>query len=253
MRLIEELEREGLFLFRWRSFLPLVIMPAALAALHDATRFEELWGQTPDHLWAYACMLFSLLGLAMRWGTIGFIPPGTSGRSTRSQRADTLNTTGTYSIVRNPLYLGNFVAIIGIALSTKAWWFVLLMCLAYWLYIERIIAAEERFLAEKFGAAYDEWTRDTPAFIPRVSRWRWPSRSFSLRTVLRREYNGVLAVAASYLVLEVVADLVIEGEALSSWVAEDQVWIWLFLAASVVFFGLRTLKKHTRLLRVETE
>jgi hypothetical protein len=60
-------------------------------------------------------------------------------------------------------------------------------------------------------------------------------------------------VAASYLGLEVIAGLVIEGGAASSWLAEDRVWVWLFLASLVVFLGLPTLKKRTRLLRVEIQ
>ncbi len=245
MRLSEQLEREGGFLFRRRSFLPLVIIPAALPALYDATGFEALWEQTLEDLWIYACMLLSVVGLASRWGTVGLVAPETSGRNTRSQLADALNTAGMHSIVRNPLYLGNFVAILGLAVSTKSWWFVLLVCLAYWLYIERIIAAEERFLAEKFGARYDEWARKTPAFISNFSCWCRPTKAFSLRTVLRREYDGILAVAVSYLGLEVVADLAIEGEPLSSRLAEDRVWVWFFLTSSVVFLGLRALKNHT--------
>ena len=248
MRLVEQLEREGGFLFRWRSFVPLVILPAALPALYDAAQFEAQWGQIADHVWAYGCVALSFVGLAIRWLTVGFAAPGTSGRNTRAQRAETLNTTGMYAIVRNPLYLGNFVAILGLALSTKAWWFVLIVALAYWLYIERIVAAEERFLAEKFGAAYETWARQTPVLIPRVSRWRRSAEPFSLRTVLRREYNGVLAVAASYFILEAVTDLLIEGEPLASWVVEDRPWVWLVVAAALVFLALRFLKKHSRIL-----
>ncbi|MBX6368265.1 MAG: lipid A phosphate methyltransferase [Rhodospirillales bacterium] len=250
MRLIERLEREGAFLFRWRSFLPLVVVPAAVPALYEAARFEAVWGPTAHHAWVYACMALSFVGLGIRWMTVGFVPAGTSGRRTRSQQAEVLNTTGMYSIVRNPLYLGNFLAILGLALSTEDWRFVLLVCSAYWLYIERVIAAEERFLAGKFGARYEEWARDTPAFIPSFSRWRSPAEAFSLRTVLRREYNGVLAVAASYFVLEAITDLVIEGEAFSGWLDEDRVWVWLFVASTIVFASLRTLKKHTHLLHV---
>lgn len=248
MRLIDQLARDGGFLFRWRSFLPLVVIPAAIPALSDAAWVEHLWGDTPENMWVYACMILSFAGLAIRWATVGFVPAGTSGRNTRSQRADVLNTTGMYSLVRNPLYLGNFVAILGLALSTMAWWFVLIVVLSYWLYIERIIAAEEKFLAEKFGATYGEWTRNTPVFLPIFSGWRPPTERFSLRTMLRREYNGVLAVAASYLALEAIGDLLIEGDALTSWLAEDRTWIWLLLASALVFFSLRTLKKHTRLL-----
>lgn len=250
MRLTEHLEREGDFLFRWRSFLPLALVPAALPALYADVGFDLLWGPTSDHAWVYLCMMFSLSGLVIRWVTVGFVPAGTSGRNTRAQRADALNTTGMYAVVRNPLYLGNFIAILGLALSTRAWWFVLLVALAYWLYIERIIAAEERFLAEKFGAAYDAWASNTPLFMPNFNRWRRPSETFSLRTVMRREYNGVLHVAASYFAIEVIVDLLMEGEIPSYWLHEDHVWIWFFVTSSVVFLTLRTLKKHTRLLRV---
>jgi protein-S-isoprenylcysteine O-methyltransferase Ste14 len=248
MRLIEELEREGRFLFRWRSFLPLVMVPFALLALKDGSRIETLLGEHADHLWAYACMLLSFIGLAIRWITVGFVSPGTSGRNTQAQRAHALNTTGAYSVVRNPLYLGNFVVILGLALSTKAWWFVLLASFAYWLYIERIIATEEQFLAQKFGATYEEWARRVPAFIPRFSLWCPPAQSFSLRTVLRREYAGVLAVAASYLALELVLDLVIKGRDFMVWQREDRVWIWVFALSLILFTVLRTLKRRTTIL-----
>ncbi|MGC9453013.1 MAG: methyltransferase family protein, partial [Oceanipulchritudo sp.] len=50
---------------------------------------------------------------------------GTSGRNTKQQVAYSLNTTGFYSVVRNPLYLGNFFMYLGIALFTHHWWLVL--------------------------------------------------------------------------------------------------------------------------------
>lgn len=253
MRLIEEFEREGRFLFRWRGFLPLVIVPFALVALRDDSKIETLWGHNADHLWAYACMSLSFIGLAIRWITVGFVSPGTSGRNTRAQRAHVLNTTGAYSVVRNPLYLGNFIVILGLALSTKAPWFILLVSLAYWLYIERIIATEEQFLAKKFGAAYEEWARKVPAFVPKLSLWRPAAQSFSLRTVLRREYSGVLAVAASYLALELVLDLVIRRQHFMAWQHEDRAWIWLFALSAMVFVVLRTLKRHTAILDVADE
>ncbi len=253
MRLIEEFEREGRFLFRWRSYLPLVILPFALLALEDGSRIKTLWGETADHAWAYACMSLSFIGLAIRWITVGFVSPGTSGRNTQAQRAHVLNTTGAYSVVRNPLYLGNFVVILGLALSTKAWWFVLLASFAYWLYIERIIATEEQFLSKKFGAAYDEWARRVPAFIPTFSLWCPPAQPFCLRTVLRREYSGVLAVAASYLALELVLDLAIRRESFMHWQREDRVWIWMFALSLILFAILRALKRRTAILDVADE
>jgi protein-S-isoprenylcysteine O-methyltransferase Ste14 len=239
------MERDGAFLFRWRSFLPLALIPFALAALAQGHSVESYLGDAAYHRWAYACMALSFAGLAIRWATVAFVPARSSGRNTRSQRADALNTTGLYSLTRNPLYLGNFIAVLGIALSIGVWWFVLLVGLAYWLYIERIIAAEEAFLARKYGAAYIGWAAATPVFLPGFRNWRPPAGPFSLRMLLRREYNGVLAVGAAFVALEAIADLGFEGEPFGVWLWEDGAWVALLLGTLAVFGVLRILKKHT--------
>lgn len=48
--------------------------------------------------------------------TIGQVPKGTSGRNTSQQVADTLSTDGVYSVVRHPLYLGNFLMCMGVSM-----------------------------------------------------------------------------------------------------------------------------------------
>lgn len=48
-----------------------------------------------------------------------------------------------YSIVRNPLYFGNLLIAIGLALLPGVWWLLLIVGLAFFIYYERIIAAEE--------------------------------------------------------------------------------------------------------------
>lgn len=253
MRLIRQIERQGAFLFRWRSYLPLTLLPATLVALNETAYFEAKSGVDLHDWWVYICMLISLAGLAVRWVTIGFVPSGTSGRNTRYQRADRLNTTGIYSVVRHPLYLGNFIVILGLALSLAVWWFVLLVSLAYWLYIERIITAEEAFLASSFGKEYNEWADHTPTFMPSFSRWRCAQEPICLRMILRREYNGVLAVALAYFVMEAFLDVLIEGEPFFSWLQEDRVWTLFLVGSFIVFLCLRTAKKHTDLLRVSRQ
>jgi isoprenylcysteine carboxyl methyltransferase (ICMT) family protein YpbQ len=155
-----------------------------------------------------------------------------------------------YSIVRNPLYLGNFIIYFGIALATKSWWFVFLVGAAYWLYIERIIAAEEAYLAAKFGEVFERWTAKTPIFVPRLALWQRAEARFSLRTVLRREYPGVLACAASFVALNAIEELVVEGVPFERWLTEDRVVLLIFALALVLFLVLRTLKKSTRFLHV---
>lgn len=213
-------------------------------------RFDLLLGERLEHLWIGFCFLISLAGLAIRAATVGFIPGGTSGRNTREQRARQLNIAGMYSITRNPLYLGNLIVLMGIAMATMVWWFVVIAGLAYWIYIERIIAAEETFLTAKFGDDYLAWAARTPAFIPNFALWKAPELPFSMRTVLRREYNGLFAITASFFILEFVMDVLIEHQSLILWFHEDWTWFAVLCAGIFVFITLRTLKKHTCLLRV---
>jgi hypothetical protein len=188
--------------------------------------------------------------LAIRWATIAFVPPGTSGRNTLSQRADQLNTTGMYSLVRNPLYLGNFIAMLGVLICIKVWWIIAIFALCYWLYIERVIAVEEAYLEQKFGEPYRTWTARVPAFIPKFANWTPPSGTFCLPFLLRREYNGLLAVGGSFFALELILDVIVRREPLAEWLVEDVGWFALGAITLVLFLLLRFLKKQTRVLNI---
>jgi len=252
MALIESFEKSGNWLFRWRSYLPLVLYVLAGAVL--------LWGPAPEEekisnwdAFEMICLTISLLGLVIRALTIGYTPRGTSGRNTaEGQVAETLNTRGIYGTVRHPLYLGNFLMWMGLVLYVGSWEFSLLVSLAFWLYYERIMFAEEAFLRRKFGQVYLDWAERTPAFLPRWSGWKPAGVPFSFRNVLKREYNGFFAVFLTFAWISWMQSGRLESEMGKGW-AEARVqgvWWVLFLAASVVFLLLRTLKKRTRVLDV---
>ncbi len=251
MRIIHRLESQGAFLFRWRSFLPLLLIPLSVPALFEAAHIESIIGEDIDDLLSLCCLVFSFSGLVLRAATVGFVLSGTSGRNTSEQRANVLNTTGLYSIVRNPLYLGNFIVIFGLVMAIKVWWFAIIFVLMYWLYIERIIAVEEAYLSTKFGKEYDEWVRATPCFVPRFRYWKRPAEKFSFRTVLRREYNGVLVLVLAYLILDVLTDTIASDESVAEWAGRDYLWLGIAAVGVVIFLSLRTLKRQTRLLHVE--
>ena len=99
-----------------------------------------------NEIWQGCCLAVSLLGLVVRIITVGRAPMGTSGRNTREQVANTLNSTGMYSVVRHPLYLGNYLIMMGFALWPHVWWLAVLTTCFYALYYERIMLAEEAFL-----------------------------------------------------------------------------------------------------------
>src|SRR5688572_21275302 len=109
MLIRDRLREQGQLLFRLRSSLPLVLTPVVFLALRDSQWFEAAYGDAIDDVYDWLCIGVSALGLVLRIAIAGSVPRRTSGRNTRKgQVADTLNTTGAYSLVRHPLYLANF-------------------------------------------------------------------------------------------------------------------------------------------------
>lgn len=244
MPLREDFASTGNWLFRRRSYLPIIVISIFLFSMKD---YEYLGhSERLDHIWEAICLAVSFFGLGIRIFTIGHTPKGTSGRNTKRQIAETLNTTGAYSVVRNPLYLGNFFMGLGIALFAHLWWLTLIYILVFWLYYERIIFAEEEYLRNKFGQAYLEWANETPAFIPRFDKYKKADLPFSLKNVLRREYNGFFALVFLMAILEVTGDIRYQGE-----FDVDAGWLLLATTSLVLWVVLRSLKKYTNILNVE--
>ena len=241
MAMREEFEREGKWLFRWRSFLPLFLIALFLVALPGIEQPGH--GEKHEGMWGGLSLAICLLGLAVRMYTIGHAANSTSGRNTKQQVADSLNTTGIYSVVRHPLYLGNFLIWSGIALSFQTWWLLLICGLIFWIYYERIMFAEEEFLRERFGEEYLEWARNTPAFIPCLTRFVKPVEVFSLKTVLRKENDGLFAIIVVLTLFEVVGDLVGEHK-----FEIDPFWLVVICASTVIWMTLKVLKKASQVL-----
>ena len=201
MSLIHEYERSGNLLFRYRGQIPLIffILAAPVILFSDYSWYGPLDGFSLTIL----SILVSLAGIIVRAYTIGTTPAGTSGRNTQEQVADALNSTGIYSLVRHPLYLGNYLMWAGLLLFTGHFWFIISISLVYWLYYERIMFAEERFLEKKYGQVYTDWSMTAPAFFPRLKGFRKPSIPFSLKSVFRREYSGWLATAIGFAFIDI--------------------------------------------------
>ena len=191
-------------------------------------------------------MAISFLGLVLRMVIVGHAPYGTSGRNTREQVAETLNTTGLYSVVRHPLYLANYIIIIGFTMEFHVWWLVLLITSVYALYYERIMLAEEAFLRARFGAEFEQWAAVTPAFIPKFHGWKPFNVPFCWRTVLQREYNAFFLIITVFFLLDLIGDSIAERR-----IKIEAAWLGVFIGGFVIFATLRTLKKRTHLLTVK--
>ncbi|AMQ57861.1 methyltransferase family protein [Algoriphagus sanaruensis] len=246
MALQEELESQGNWLFKYRSFLPLVILILAIPIyLRRDLHPEEYLFYREEYasFLIYFGLAVGLAGLIIRIYTVGHTPKNTSGRNTKEgQLADTLNTTGIYSVVRHPLYLGNFLMWLGPAILTGHLWFILSFILMYWVYYERIMFAEEQFLRKKFGDQYLEWSQQVPAFIPKWKGFKKSNLHFSWKKVLRKEKNGLFALFLIFCAFDICGVLI-----------HNKPEINLFLASfttftGILYFVLKVLKRKTTLL-----
>lgn len=243
MTLHAAMEHRGRWLFRYRSHLPLLLAPLFAAALVDFRGAPVADVLNPG--WQILCLTVALLGVATRVATIGFVPARTSGRNTRKQVADTLNTTGMYSIVRHPLYLGNALSIVGVTLFFRCGWLTVIVGLVFALYYERIILAEEAFLAHTFNRHFEAWAERVPVILPRPGLWRSPALPFSWRTVVRAEYQGVVAILFMLSASEALAAATVAGRVIA-----DPIWVGEMTIAVAGLAICRYLKKRTDLLRV---
>ena len=244
MSLRTEFEHSGSWLFRHRSYLPVLSLPLFIGGILTFSYLGS--NHESEELWNLLCLVISFAGLVVRIVTIGYAPKGTSGRNTSKQVADVLSTTGMYSLVRHPLYLGNYLIVLGLISFFHSAWLILSATCVYALYYERIMFAEEAFLRERFGATFEAWAEQTPAIIPKFHGWVAPSIPFCWRTVLRREYTGLFGIIATATALEIILDSVAEHRLRIDWP-----WIGLLASGGAIYLTLRTLKKTTALLHVK--
>ncbi len=241
MALVHELERSGNWLFRRRSWLPVVFIAAGIAALYLTNRQAIIFNLTPELLF----LGVSLLGEAVRVYTVGHAAKNTSGRNTvAGQIADELNTTGIYSLVRHPLYIGNFLMWLGPVLFVRSPVFLIIFILVYWLYYERIIFAEEQFLRKKFGDAYDIYSEKVRAVLPRFKGFVKPSLPFSLKSVLKREYNSFINIFLIFTLLDLFRNYF-----LSERIYLTPMWIYMTVPTLIIWLVIRLLHKKTGLLK----
>ncbi len=241
MALNNEFRKQGDFLFKNRSYLPLIFLLTGLG-VHIYCKFQNPAIESAiDEYYEFICLGVSLMGLLIRILTVGFTPKNTSGRNTKmGQVADELNTTGMYSVIRHPLYLGNFLMWLGVAMLTANLWFIISFIFLFCLYYERIMFAEESFLIEKFGNDYLSWSSYTPAFVPTFKKVTIPKYSFSVVKVLKKEKNGMAAIFLLFWLFEWFEGIITNSH---TYIIVD-FWFYAAILSSVLYLILKILKKR---------
>lgn len=78
--------------------------------------------------------------------------------------ANSLQTTGIYSVTRNPMYISLLLFYTGLAFFIGNWWNIILLPLLFLFIQQYVIGREEKYLVRKFGNEYMDYRR-------RVRRW----------------------------------------------------------------------------------
>lgn len=242
MALRLELREQGDLLFRYRSYLPVVIVLPALYLY--VTNGSGLVPEGYRSVYELGCLAVALVGELVRIKAVGHSADNTSGRNTtEGQLADSINTTGLYSTLRHPLYLGNYLMWLGLAGLTQNVWFMVAFTGLYWIYYERIMFAEEEFLIGKFGNAYLEWSKRTPAFVPKFSQWVKPKLSFSWPKVIRQEKASILNLFLVFAAFEAARSWYATGS-----VHLEKVWIYGLGLAAGWYILVKAIQLTTSLL-----
>jgi len=95
-----------------------------------------------------------------------------------------LTLTGPYAMVRNPIYIGNTLILVGTTLIAELVWFAPVMLLACMITYALTVRYEERHLSEKYGAPYCDFLTKVPRWIPRISNMSDPAAHNHMRYLL---------------------------------------------------------------------
>jgi len=83
-------------------------------------------------------------------------------------------TEGPYSVVRNPLYVFNFIGAVGFGLAIENPVLAALLTVGFSVFYPSVVRHEEAAMARSFGESYARYRDSTPRWLPRWSNFHEP-------------------------------------------------------------------------------
>lgn len=228
----------GKVFFRYRNILGPTIFLVALVLSQPGYPFGQA---NLNFAFDVAGVVIALLGQLLRVVTIGYEYIVRGGRN-RQVYADDLVQGGMFALSRNPLYFGNALIAIGLALVIHACAFYLIVIPSIVLAYSAIVAAEEAYLREKFGRHYEDYCRRVNRWWPRLTGFRGAvsGMRFNWKRVLVKEYNTTFVLLGTLYGLRVWAEWSVLGAGAlpsrTSVIAAAVSW-------AVLYLTVRALKK----------
>jgi protein-S-isoprenylcysteine O-methyltransferase Ste14 len=193
----QELARTGhrLFIIRGHFIRLIILIGIGVAYLVRAP--GPFANPDANIAWFWVSLAVALAGALFRMYTNGHAANGTSSRVKVAAEAAELNTTGAYSFVRNPLYVGRILNFTGLAMLSGSAVYGMLIYFVSVLVYERISAYEEEFLKVEFGETHTRWASEVPALLPRFHGYVPPKYPMWWRRLLWREYKKVFQLGTA--------------------------------------------------------
>ncbi|MBU1061897.1 MAG: isoprenylcysteine carboxylmethyltransferase family protein [Candidatus Omnitrophica bacterium] len=179
---------------RWSKLRFAIIYPLAVFAI--------LFSNSDDKS-IMKSICFIIAGLLLRLWANGY-----------AIKMEKLTTSGPYSFIRHPLYLGTMFLAIGFVIMLKIYYigalFIILMTIAYY----RTIKKEETMLEVKFKGEYLRYKKKIPAVFPTIFAYRegekWP---FSFKRLFKNhEYKLFLWVIILMIAFHLKDEIMVEHE-----------------------------------------
>ncbi len=129
---------------------------------------------------------------------------------------ESLITEGPYSMVRNPLYLFNFLGALGLGLAVENPPLALLLVCGFVLFYPSVVRNEEARLGRTFGAAYVAYCAATPRWVPKWSAYHEPESWVISPRRFRKGLLGAMWFLWVFMIWEIVEEFELI-ESLHAW------------------------------------
>jgi protein-S-isoprenylcysteine O-methyltransferase Ste14 len=149
------------------------------------------WFARPQLKWLLCGVGIAFVGLLLRGYAAGHL-----------RKHKQLAVSGPYAFTRNPLYLGSVLLAAGFSVASHSWISTLLLAAYLAIFYPVVIRREQDELKTLYGAAFEQYSAQVPAFWPRLSpaipstiRFSWPLYRQN------REYEAAIGLAVAMAIL----------------------------------------------------
>jgi len=151
------------------------------------------------------------------------------------QEDERLVTDGPYGYVRNPMYVGSFLAGLGLCIVFGSLPFIVFYTAAFFVTHMLVARREERYLRSVYADDYENYVRQVPAWFPSIAGFRkllkcslsWIQ---SAPRALLKERHAIAGNLIGACLLEVAADSIARRHSVS----HLEVAVWLIVASSIL-------------------